>query len=592
MARSRLTRAKLISRPVAGAVVAAFIASTSPVALANPQSNQQLSGNFSGGAIAYADEVARNADSYLQSLVVTSSAFERRVNELEIQIGTVRENVNKAMVDLDRAREAAVAAREAVDVARTDLDRVRAEVREAQKRFGSIARMIARQGHSGSPSIKGADDIAEALDRAAAMRREAEKQKAVVDQLDRNRTEQANAESDLRSKKDAAEEAEAAAQQRQTDAENAYVEANQELESEQRAYEEAARQRATAQAALEAAREAVREVNENAEQYESDAQRKEAEDQAAREAAQQAREEQNAQARSQATDSGETEAAEPAGASEAENANDASSNATEDSSAIAQAEAAQVVNDAAAQFAESARDVASEAASEAARRAAEAAAERETESTGSGSASHSSTTTDSSSSGSSSADTGTDTTTNNSSTSADSSSDTTGSADVTGTTAATATPTNPEASSPTAGSRAAKIEAVVNRALSQVGTPYAWGGGTANGPSRGIRDGGVADSHGDYNKIGFDCSGLTLYAYAAVGIELPHYTGYQYQRGTHYPVSQMQRGDLLFWGPNGHGHVAIYLGDGTMVEAPQSGSTVRVVPVRYNGMAPNVVRLL
>lgn len=140
--------------------------------------------------------------------------------------------------------------------------------------------------------------------------------------------------------------------------------------------------------------------------------------------------------------------------------------------------------------------------------------------------------------------------------------------------------------------RNSKIEAVIARAQSQIGVPYAWGGGDANGPTKGIRDGGVADSYGDYNKVGFDCSGLTLYAFAGAGISLPHYSGYQYQKGTQVPASQMQRGDLIFYGPGGNQHVAIYLGDGTMIEAPQSGSNVQISPVRQSGMAPNVVRLL
>ena len=140
--------------------------------------------------------------------------------------------------------------------------------------------------------------------------------------------------------------------------------------------------------------------------------------------------------------------------------------------------------------------------------------------------------------------------------------------------------------------RNAKIEAVIARAKSQIGMPYAWGGGNANGPTKGIRDGGVADSYGDYNKVGFDCSGLTMYAFAGVGISLPHYTGYQYQKGTQVPASEMQRGDLIFYGPGASQHVAIYLGDGTMIEAPQSGSNVQISPVRWSGMTPNVVRLL
>lgn len=141
-------------------------------------------------------------------------------------------------------------------------------------------------------------------------------------------------------------------------------------------------------------------------------------------------------------------------------------------------------------------------------------------------------------------------------------------------------------------SREAKIETVIERATSQVGVPYAWGGGDANGPTQGIRDGGVADSYGDYNKVGFDCSGLVLYAFAGVGISLPHYTGYQYQKGTKISPSEMQRGDLVFYGPSGSQHVAIYLGDGTMVEAPQSGQNVSISPVRQAGMAPYAVRLI
>lgn len=137
-------------------------------------------------------------------------------------------------------------------------------------------------------------------------------------------------------------------------------------------------------------------------------------------------------------------------------------------------------------------------------------------------------------------------------------------------------------------SQSARVELVVNRALSQLGVPYAWGGGDANGPTRGIRDGGVADSYGDYNKIGFDCSGLMIYAFAGVGKALPHYTGYQYTAGPQYPVSQRKRGDMLFW----PGHVALYLGDGKMVEAPQSGDVVKISPVRMAGISPMVVRLI
>ncbi|MEU6132679.1 NlpC/P60 family protein [Saccharopolyspora sp. NPDC047091] len=137
------------------------------------------------------------------------------------------------------------------------------------------------------------------------------------------------------------------------------------------------------------------------------------------------------------------------------------------------------------------------------------------------------------------------------------------------------------------------VEAVVRRALNQVGMPYAWGGGNSSGPTRGIRDGGVADSYGDYQKIGFDCSGLMIYAFAGAGVQLDHYSGYQYQSGTRVPLSSMQRGDMLFWRSSGRvHHVALYLGGGQMVEAPYSGSKVRVTSVRYAGIAPYAVRVL
>jgi cell wall-associated NlpC family hydrolase len=137
----------------------------------------------------------------------------------------------------------------------------------------------------------------------------------------------------------------------------------------------------------------------------------------------------------------------------------------------------------------------------------------------------------------------------------------------------------------------AAVEIVVNRALSQLGVPYSWGGGNASGPTKGIRDGGVADSYGDYNKVGFDCSGLMIYAFAGIGISLPHYTGYQYTSGPRVPLSQMQRGDMIFYGPNASQHVALYLGNNQMVEAPQSGSVVKISPLRTSGAMPYVVRL-
>lgn len=153
-------------------------------------------------------------------------------------------------------------------------------------------------------------------------------------------------------------------------------------------------------------------------------------------------------------------------------------------------------------------------------------------------------------------------------------------------------PTRPSFGRPSAiGSSA--VQLVIARALAQLGMPYAWGGGNASGPTRGIRDGGVADMFGDYNKIGFDCSGLMIYAFAAAGVYLPHYSGYQATAGQRVPLSQMEPGDMLFWATGGQiHHVALYIGNGQMIEAPYSGSQVRIASVRYGGIVPYATRVL
>ncbi len=128
------------------------------------------------------------------------------------------------------------------------------------------------------------------------------------------------------------------------------------------------------------------------------------------------------------------------------------------------------------------------------------------------------------------------------------------------------------------------IEYVIKRAQSQLGVPYSWGGGTADGPSRGIDEGA--------GTVGLDCSGLILYAFAGAGIKLPHYSGSQYNMGRKIPSSQMRRGDVIFYGPDGSQHVTLYLGNNQMIEAPYTGATVRIAPVRTGGMTPFVVRYI
>lgn len=132
---------------------------------------------------------------------------------------------------------------------------------------------------------------------------------------------------------------------------------------------------------------------------------------------------------------------------------------------------------------------------------------------------------------------------------------------------------------------------VVAAAMQWIGTTYAWGGGNKDGPTKGIRDGGVADSFGDYDKVGFDCSGLVIYAIAqASGMQLilPHYTGYQlnHEAGQPVPADQLAPGDIVFPAGGSPQHVAIYKGNGEIVEAPQSGGVVQVSPLSSLGPNP------
>lgn len=125
----------------------------------------------------------------------------------------------------------------------------------------------------------------------------------------------------------------------------------------------------------------------------------------------------------------------------------------------------------------------------------------------------------------------------------------------------------------------AKGQAVANAALRWVGTPYAWGGGDASGPTLGEPP--------DEGVRGFDCSGLALWAWAQVGVRLPHYSGYQYNAGSHVSRDNLRPGDLVFWSSDGtprtiH-HVAIYVGSGRVVQAPQSGDVVKVSPLWFDG---------
>jgi cell wall-associated NlpC family hydrolase len=107
---------------------------------------------------------------------------------------------------------------------------------------------------------------------------------------------------------------------------------------------------------------------------------------------------------------------------------------------------------------------------------------------------------------------------------------------------------------------------VIDRALSQMGVAYVWGGGNADGPTGG----------------GFDCSGLMVYAWAGIGVQLPHQTQAiwaAFQPAVTDPA-QVQPGDMILLSRNGQAngihHVGLYLGDGRVLHAPETGSTVEL----------------
>ncbi len=117
----------------------------------------------------------------------------------------------------------------------------------------------------------------------------------------------------------------------------------------------------------------------------------------------------------------------------------------------------------------------------------------------------------------------------------------------------------------------------VARAESWLGMPYSWAGGSASGPTPGQcapGTGGDLDCH----VVGFDCSGLTMYAWGAY-TSLPHLAAAQRNAGLFHPsLTQLLPGDLVFFSgylPGGTGHVAIYTGHGLVIEAPQSGEVTR-----------------
>jgi cell wall-associated NlpC family hydrolase len=128
--------------------------------------------------------------------------------------------------------------------------------------------------------------------------------------------------------------------------------------------------------------------------------------------------------------------------------------------------------------------------------------------------------------------------------------------------AAPGVPAAPVANPPAAGGAGGAVAA----AMSQVGVPYAWGG----------------ESPG----VGFDCSGLTQWAWGRAGVGIPRTAQAQYDAIEHVSLGALEPGDLVFWG-SGAGditHVGMYVGGGSVVHAPETGETVRVQSIWNSGL--------
>jgi cell wall-associated NlpC family hydrolase len=99
----------------------------------------------------------------------------------------------------------------------------------------------------------------------------------------------------------------------------------------------------------------------------------------------------------------------------------------------------------------------------------------------------------------------------------------------------------------------ARYGGVVGIAMQFLGVPYVWAGASPSG---------------------FDCSGLIMYAYAQMGVSLPHNAAMQYGMGASVSRDQLQAGDLVFF--NGLGHAGIYIGNGLFIHAPHTGDVVKI----------------
>lgn len=129
-----------------------------------------------------------------------------------------------------------------------------------------------------------------------------------------------------------------------------------------------------------------------------------------------------------------------------------------------------------------------------------------------------------------------------------------------------------EALAPEGESAAGKRQAVIDFAKQQLGKNYVWGG--------------ESDAEG-----GFDCSGLLWYAFKKAGISMPRVSMAQAERGKRTAIKDLQAGDLVAWENNprqmGADHIALYLGDGMILEAPRTGLKIRIRKLSASEMQGN-----
>ncbi|SDQ91803.1 Cell wall-associated hydrolase, NlpC family [Tsukamurella pulmonis] len=450
-----------------------------------------------------------NPANVVAALVDRIAQADQRIADLRGDVASKRQSVNRAVVDLQSARDAATAAAGAIKVSETAVAESDAKIKTAQDKFDTVVRAAYAQGNSAGALINtlGGNDPGDAVDRASTLRIVADKQRAALGDLQAAKSRAEASRTAARAAKVQADAATAAAVDRKRSAEDSITTTVAALSTQEQEQTKLSAQRELAQRALDEA--------------------KRADDRAAQQkiyAQYVVDEQQTQQIAAPAAPAEAPQAQAPAGQAPAAQAAAPQAGAVDSADPLAAARsfAQNIVGQASSLFTNPFGALTGQQAP-----APQAAA-----------------------------------------------------------------PAVQAATSAAGMSGAQMIETVIQRGMSVIGVQYAWGGGNAWGATKGVRDGGVADSFGDYNRVGFDCSGLMAYMYAAVGIALPKYSGYQYTTGNKVPISQLKRGDMVFRGPGGTQHVAMYLGNNQILESPQSGGAVRIAPFDASTFLSQGVRVI